>query len=82
MESIALSAEEQATGLAQGNSAINQMDQSTQRNAAMVEESNAATASLAQASETLRSMMSGSALEDSARHIDRTSQVKRAVGRW
>ena len=45
---IAASAEEQASGLAQVNSAINQMDQVTQQNAAMVEQSTAASHSLAQ----------------------------------
>ena len=45
---IAGSAEEQASGLAQVNTAINQMDQVTQQNAAMVEQSTAASHSLAQ----------------------------------
>ena len=43
---IAASANEQATGLAEVNSAINEMDRVTQRNAAMVEESTAACHSL------------------------------------
>jgi methyl-accepting chemotaxis protein len=43
---IAASAQEQATGLAEVNSAINQMDQVTQQNAAMVEQSTAASHSL------------------------------------
>jgi methyl-accepting chemotaxis protein len=43
---IAASAQEQSTGLAQVNTAINQMDQVTQQNAAMVEESTAASHSL------------------------------------
>ncbi len=43
---IALSSQEQATGLAQVNSAVNQMDQVTQQNAAMVEEATAAAANL------------------------------------
>ena len=50
---IAASAQEQATGLAQVNTAVNQMDQVTQQNAAMVEESTAASHSLAQEAETL-----------------------------
>ncbi len=44
---IAASAREQATGLQQVNTAVNQMDQVTQQNAAMVEESTAASHSLA-----------------------------------
>ncbi|WP_454717871.1 methyl-accepting chemotaxis protein [Caulobacter segnis] len=43
---IARSAQEQATGLNQVNSAVNQMDQVTQQNAAMVEETTAAAANL------------------------------------
>ena len=43
---IAASAQEQATGLSQVNSAVNQMDQVTQQNAAMVEETTAAAANL------------------------------------
>ncbi len=45
---IALSAEEQSRALAEVNAAINQMDQMTQQNAAMVEQSTAATHHLAQ----------------------------------
>jgi len=43
---IAVSSQEQATGLAGVNTAVNQMDQVTQQNAAMVEEATAASASL------------------------------------
>jgi methyl-accepting chemotaxis protein len=45
---IAASAKEQATGLAEVNTAVNQMDQVTQQNAAMVEQSTAASRALAQ----------------------------------
>jgi methyl-accepting chemotaxis protein len=44
---IAASAQEQATGLHQVNTAVNQMDKVTQQNAAMVEQSTAASHSLA-----------------------------------
>jgi methyl-accepting chemotaxis protein len=50
---IAASAQEQATGLQQVNTAINQMDQVTQQNAAMVEEATAASHSLVTESEAL-----------------------------
>jgi methyl-accepting chemotaxis protein len=50
---IALSSQEQATGLNQVNSAVNQMDQVTQQNAAMVEESTAAAANLRSESQEL-----------------------------
>ncbi|HEX8472149.1 MAG TPA: methyl-accepting chemotaxis protein, partial [Brevundimonas sp.] len=52
---IAASAQEQATGLQQVNTAVNQMDQVTQQNAAMVEESTAASHSLSQEAESLAS---------------------------
>ena len=50
---IAASAQEQATGLAEVNGAVNQMDQVTQQNAAMVEESTAASHALAGEAEVL-----------------------------
>jgi methyl-accepting chemotaxis protein len=43
---IAASAQEEATGLQQVNSAVNEMDQVTQKNAAMVEETTAASHAL------------------------------------
>jgi methyl-accepting chemotaxis protein len=43
---IALSSQEQATGLNEVNAAVNQMDQVTQQNAAMVEQSTAASVAL------------------------------------
>lgn len=55
---IAASAREQSTGLAEVNSAVNQMDQVTQQNAAMVEESTAASHSLAQEAEELGRLVS------------------------
>jgi methyl-accepting chemotaxis protein len=57
MEAIATSAREQSTGLAEVNSAVNSMDQSTQQNAAMVEESTAASASLAMEAQRLRELV-------------------------
>ena len=53
MSEISASAQEQATGLQQVNVAVNQMDQVTQQNAAMVEESTAASHSLAQEADVL-----------------------------
>ncbi|MFC5390767.1 methyl-accepting chemotaxis protein [Brevundimonas bullata] len=52
---ISASAQEQATGLQQVNTAVNQMDQVTQQNAAMVEQSTAASHSLAQEADILAS---------------------------
>ncbi|WP_245582427.1 methyl-accepting chemotaxis protein [Neorhizobium lilium] len=54
---ISSSAAEQATGLKEVNSAVNQMDQVTQQNAAMVEEATAASAALSGEAETLKSLV-------------------------
>ncbi len=54
---IASSAAEQATGLAQVNTAVNQMDQVTQQNAAMVEQTTAASHSLARDTEELSALI-------------------------
>ncbi|MDM9627270.1 methyl-accepting chemotaxis protein [Rhizobium sp. S152] len=48
---------EQATGLKEINTAVNQMDQATQQNAAMVEESTAASHTLAAEAEALRNLV-------------------------
>ena len=61
---IAVSAQEQSTGLAQVNVAVNQMDQVTQQNAAMVEQSTAASHSLAQEARRLSELMAGFKLGD------------------
>ena len=53
MADIASSAKEQATGLAEVNTAVNQMDQVTQQNAAMVEETNAAASNLQKEATTM-----------------------------
>jgi methyl-accepting chemotaxis protein len=57
MNAIATSAREQSSGLSEVNTAVNQMDHVTQQNAAMVEESNAASASLAMESARLSDMI-------------------------
>jgi methyl-accepting chemotaxis protein len=57
MEAIATSAREQSVGLAEVNTAVNQMDQVTQQNAAMVEESNAASSSLETEAVKLRDLV-------------------------
>jgi methyl-accepting chemotaxis protein len=54
---ISASASEQATGLKEINSAVNQMDQVTQQNAAMVEETTAASTVLRSETETLKSLV-------------------------
>jgi methyl-accepting chemotaxis protein len=56
---IATSAQEQAVGLQEVNTAVNQMDQVTQQNAAMVEETTAASHSLAQEANELSRLING-----------------------
>ncbi len=63
---IAASAREQATGLAEVNSAVNQMDQVTQQNAAMTEQSTAASHSLAAEAEELDVLVGRFSLGESA----------------
>jgi methyl-accepting chemotaxis protein len=58
IDAIATSGREQSVGLAEVNTAVNNLDQTTQQNAAMVEESSAASASLANESAILRKMIS------------------------
>ena len=80
MESIATSAREQSVGLAEVNTAVNAMDQTTQQNAAMVEESNAASNTLASEAIRLRELVDQFRLEGApsaaasrirpARHMD------------
>ncbi|MFK4259615.1 methyl-accepting chemotaxis protein [Agrobacterium tumefaciens] len=74
MDSIATSAKEQSVGLAEVNTAVNQMDQVTQQNAAMVEETSAAGATLATESSRLRELISqfrlGSVVRQTASIMD------------
>jgi len=70
-ESSETAAREQAVGLSEVNMAVNQMDQMTQQNAAMVEESTAASRSLAQDAIELDRLMGQF-------NIDRTSPAARA----
>jgi methyl-accepting chemotaxis protein len=57
VKSIAHSAREQSTGLSEINSAVTQLDQVTQQNAAMVEESTAASHAMRSEAETLEGMV-------------------------
>ncbi len=76
MDAIAIAAQEQSVGLAQVNTAVNHMDQSTQQNAAMVEEMNAAGAGLAQESGKLSELLSHFQLGASA-----SSQLRETASR-
>ncbi|EDQ34167.1 Methyl-accepting chemotaxis protein [Hoeflea phototrophica DFL-43] len=66
MDAIAISAKEQSTGLSEVNQAVNSMDQTTQQNAAMVEESNAASSELAMEAGKLRELISQFRIDGSA----------------
>ncbi|MDB5551028.1 MAG: mcpCf [Rhizobium sp.] len=57
MDAIATAAREQSTGLSEVNQAVNSMDQTTQKNAAMVEETTAASATLAMEAAKLRGLV-------------------------
>ncbi len=72
---IATGAKEQATGLAEINTAINQMDQVTQQNAAMVEESTAASHSLSQETERLSHLIG----EFRVGHVDEHQSMRREL---
>jgi methyl-accepting chemotaxis protein len=82
---IAASAQEQATGLNQINVAVNQMDQATQQNAAMVEESTAASHALAREAETLAGLMAqfkvGAAAVPPARSSNPVHAAQARLGR-
>ncbi|ARM92389.1 methyl-accepting chemotaxis protein (plasmid) [Rhizobium sp. CIAT894] len=66
MDSIATSAKEQSIGLSEVNVAVNRMDQTTQQNATMVQQSTAASDSLAQQAQTLRELIAQFRLDDAA----------------
>ena len=57
MSDIAIATKEQSTGLSEVNTAVNQMDQFTQQNAAMVEQSAAASKTLTQETEELTGLI-------------------------
>ncbi|KQV43548.1 MULTISPECIES: methyl-accepting chemotaxis protein [unclassified Rhizobium] len=63
VESIATAAREQSTALAEINTSVNHMDQMTQKNAAMVEETTAASETLAEESRQLQSLLARFKLE-------------------
>ena len=72
---IALSSQEQATGLGQVNTAVNQMDQVTQQNAAMVEEATAAAANLKSEAIGLSNLVGRFAIGEAAQDRSRPGLV-------
>lgn len=75
---IVESAQEQSSGIQQINTAVNQMDQDTQKNAAMVEETTAASFKLAQEVGSLNQLLSQFKVAGSADH-DVPSTVREAT---
>src|SRR6202007_341622 len=69
---IAASAQEQSTGLAQVNTAITQMDQVPQQNAAMVEESTAASHSLQHEADDLARLLGRFQLSGAGQAVTRS----------
>jgi methyl-accepting chemotaxis protein len=82
---IATSAQEQASAIQEVNTALNHMDQVTQQNAAMVEQSTAASQTLAEETEALanvvsRFRLSGAAFPVSAKASAAAPQPRRRAG--
>jgi methyl-accepting chemotaxis protein len=65
---IASAAQHQATGLTQINTTMNQMDQATQQNAAMSEQSTAASHALNEEAATLARLVGGFQIDDAETH--------------
>ncbi len=92
LDAIATSAREQSVGLSEVNTAVNQMDQVTQQNAAMVEQATAASSGLAGEAEKLRQLISRFQLQggaashapmvaSTARHAAAPSPARRLVNK-
>ena len=72
---MATASREQSTGLAEVNTAVNQMDQMTQQNAAMVEQTNASSHTLAQEAAELTALVAKFRLDLEEAHRDQHSQA-------
>ncbi|NKN35554.1 HAMP domain-containing protein [Agrobacterium sp. a22-2] len=79
--SIATSAREQTTGLHEINTSVNQMDQFTQKNAAMVEETTAVTHRLAESATALAGLVGQFQVSGAGAPSSRTSQPMAAAPR-
>ncbi|QDG94616.1 methyl-accepting chemotaxis protein (plasmid) [Rhizobium sp. NIBRBAC000502774] len=80
VSAIVDSAQEQASGLQQINTAVNQMDQDTQKNAAMVEETTAATHGLAREVGSLNQLLGQFKLSQAGDATNRAIPVQHAGG--
>ncbi|CAN7424010.1 methyl-accepting chemotaxis protein [Rhizobium leguminosarum] len=73
--SIATAAREQSTGLNEINSSVNHMDQMTQQNAAMVEETTAASRTLADESTQLKTLLANFRLRGAGQQAQRYTRA-------
>ncbi len=80
VKAIVTSAREQSVGLTEINTAVSQMDQATQKNAAMVEETNAASHALAGDAENLAQLVGQFQIREGARAA-RAPQAASAASR-
>jgi methyl-accepting chemotaxis protein len=71
MSEIAAASEQQSTGIGQVNTAVTQMDEVTQQNAALVEEASAAAQSLAQQAQGLRDAVAVFKVDDRGASVSR-----------
>ena len=78
---LASSAQEQSMGLSEVNTAINQMDQVTQQNAAMVEETTAASHALGSISHKLSQLVGQFELQDVGEIAPAPQAARRGVAR-
>lgn len=78
MDAIATSSREQSLGLAEVNTAVNQMDEVTQQNAAMVEEATAASTTLAEEAMKLRDLINQFTFDQHAGQ-DQSNQLRSAA---
>jgi methyl-accepting chemotaxis protein len=76
---ISASAQEQATGLHQVNTAVNQMDHVVQQNAAMVEEATAATHSLRNEADQLTGLVQRFKVSNTAAPTRREARAPQRV---
>ncbi len=78
---IAASAQEQSSALGQVNTAVTQLDQVTQQNAAMVEESTAASGNLAHEAAELNRLVAGFKISRVSAAAARSTPIRAAAGR-
>ena len=77
MSEIAAASLEQASGIDEINKAINQMDEMTQQNAALVEQAAAASESLMSQAEQLNDHVSMFKIDESQHHSTRTAPTRK-----